>query len=199
MPRRKSKGDDQVLEPTAMLMLPAPRIPKHGKEHEQDPYKTLVGAVPGHVSNEKIVGEKPISRDLTADEKQQQMALRVDAAEKGARYNAWLDALIQHGGDKIAALCTVYSIEQGEARIRQYELEAHVKEGMGATDVGEALDRNNLGIAAQARVLGYWAFSENPAAAINAIKVAQEMRGDTNEVGSFESFLRLSKLQGKAS
>jgi hypothetical protein len=92
----------------------------------------------------------------------------------------------------------VYVIEPSEARIRQYELEAHVREGMGASDVGELLDRNNISTAAQARILSNHAYSDNPAASLSAIKIIQEMQGDTNDVGSFESFLRLSKLQGKA-
>ena len=180
-----------------MLMLPPVRTAHNKHDREVDAYKTLVGAVPGHVANEKVIRQNPIERDLTEAERAQQLRLRNEAAEKGQRYNAWLDALIEHGGDKIKALAHVYVIEPSEARIRQYELEAHVREGMGASDVGELLDRNNISTAAQARILSNHAYSNNPAASLSAIKIIQEMQGDVTEVGSFESFLRLSKLSGK--
>jgi hypothetical protein len=196
MPRKSPRGKEQLEEPTPMLMLPPVRT-AHKHDREVDAYKTLVGAVPGHVANEKVIRQNPIERDLTEAERAQQLRLRNEAAEKGQRYNAWLDALIEHGGDKITALAQVYGIEPSEARIRQYELEAHVREGMGASDVGELLDRNNISTAAQARILSNHAYSDNPAASLSAIKIIQEMQGDTNDVGSFESFLRLSKLSGK--
>lgn len=193
MPRKK-RTDEQMPE-TPMLMLPAPRTAhKHG-EREKDAYATLPGAVPGHVANEKIVSRKPIERALTEAEKAQQILLRNEAQALGDRYNSWLDALIACGGDKAKALCIVYGIKEDEARIRQYELETDVRRGQGATEVGEMLERNDLGLAAQLRVLRQWTYSPNAAASINALKIVTELAGEQREQGSFEQFLRLSKMQ----
>lgn len=181
-----------------VLMLPAPRL-THKHERELDAYASPAGAVPGQVSNEKVVKQTPIDRQLTADEKQAQIILRSEVAAKADLYNRWLDALIASGGDKVLALAEVFDISPEEAKHRQYELEIEAREGMAQTEVGEALERNDLGITAQVQVLRRWVYSDNAAASINALKLVQEAQGDTKDVGSFESFLRLSKLQsGKA-
>lgn len=177
-----------------MLMLPAPRVHKHGT-HDKDAYATLPGSVPGRVTNEKIIKQVPLDRDLTEAERAQQLVLRNEAQALGDRYNTWLDALIATGGNKVPALCIVFGINEDEARIRQYELETEVRRGQGATEVGEMLERNDLGMAAQMRVLRQWTYSPNAAASINALKLVSELAGDQREAGSFEQFLRLSKLQ----
>jgi hypothetical protein len=182
-------------------MLPAVRSTGHKRgAHEKDAYETLPGSVPGRASNERIVKQTPIQRDLTEAERAQQLVLRNEAQALGDRYNAWLDALIAAGGDKILALAQVFGIEDmAEVRIRQYELETEVRRGQGASEVGELLEKNDLGLAAQLRVLRQWTYSPNAAASINALKIVGELAGEQREQGSFEQFLRLSKLQtGKA-
>lgn len=198
MPRKRPKQDETPMD-APMLMLPAPRTPhKHGA-HEKDPYATLPGSVPGRATNERIVKSTPIERELTEPERAQQLLLQNEVVVKGARYNAWLDALIKHGGEKILALCDVFGIEEDVARANQLSLEMQVREGQGATDVGELLEQNDLGLAMQVHILRGWALSPNAAASINALKIVNEMQGDTRDQGSFEAFLRLSKLQtGKA-
>lgn len=175
-------------------MLPAPRT-SHKHERDRDAYASPPGAVPGQASNERITRSEPLKRELTDTEKQQQLAIRTEAKTRAERYDKWLDALISLGGDKIKALQFVYEIGESDARARQYELEIDVRLGMAQSDIGELLDKNNISTAAQAKILGKWSYSDNPAASINAIKLVQEMQGDTKEVGSFESFLRLSKAQ----
>lgn len=195
MPRKRRT--EEPVAPGEMLMLPPVRTShKHG-ERDKDAYAVLPGSVPGRVANEKVVKQTPIDRDLTEAEKAQQLLLRNEAQALGDRYNAWLDALIACAGEKVPALCVVFGIDEAEARIRQYELETEVRRGQGASDVGEMLERNDLGMAAQMRVLRQWTYSPNAAASINALKLVSELAGDTREQGSFESFLRLAKLQGK--
>lgn len=197
MPRKPKQNKDQLMD-SPVLMLPAPRI-SHKGAHDVDPYASPAGAVPSQVSNERVTQSKPIDRQLSADEKQAQIILRGEVAAKADRYNRWLDALIANGGDKVLALAEVFEISPEEAKHRQYELEIEAREGMAATEVGEALERNDLGVTAQVHVLRRWVYSDNAAASINALKLVQEAQGDTKDVGSFESFLRLSKLQsGKA-
>lgn len=197
---RKRRADEPMIDVTPQLMLPPVRTTGHKHTGEKDPYTTAPGSVPGRVSNEKIVKRAPIERELTEAERAQQLVLRNEAQALGDRYNAWLDALIANGGHKVLALCEVFGIEEDEARIRQYELETEVRRGQGASEVGELLERNDLGVAAQLRVLRQWTYSPNAAASINALKIVSELAGEQREAGSFEQFLRLSKMQtGKAS
>ena len=194
MPRKKPRGDEQTLE-APMLMLPAPRLPKHGHDRETDPYKTLVGAVPGHMANERVIQQKPIERVLSEAEQAQQLLLRNEQVALGHRYDTWIDALILAGGDKPKAFVSVgMARDEAEALAHLYELEVEVRRGMSASDVGKAYERNYLGVAEQAKVLSRWVYSDNAAASINALKLAQEQSGASESQGSFEQFLRLSKM-----
>lgn len=196
MPRRKTKGNDPMLEAEPVLMLPAPRSSSSKHPHDLDPYAAPPGTVVGHVTNEKLIRQEPITRELTDDEKSNQLAVREEARMLGERYDRWLDALITHGGDKVKALVAIgMASSEEEAFVHQYALQIEVNKGMATSDVGEQLERTNLGLAAQVRILGKWAFSDNAAASLNALKLVNELQGDTKDQGSFEAYLRLSKLQ----
>ena len=186
MARKKPQVDDQGPP----LMLPAPRV-THRHERDVDAYASPVGAVPG-----RTIKQEPIHRDLTAEEKAEQTALRKSLSRKGQRYDQWLDALIKHGGVKVKALMEVCDITEEEAYLRQYELEAEIRQGMGTSDIADTLVRNDLTTAAQVNILRGWAYSENAAASIAALKTLHDMTGDTTEKrGSWEQFLRIYKMQ----
>ena len=200
MPRKKPRGEEQTLEAPVLMLPPPTRIPPH-RAHERavDPYETPAGAVPGKVSNARTTGRKPLERKLNAEEQHQQLALQEETRVKRERYEQWLDALIEHGGDRVEALVQMTSLSAAEVRTRMSELVAYMHEGRGASEITEILEQNDLDVVARARVLRKWLYSDNAAASLNSIKLLQENDGAGGEVGSFESYMRMAKLQsGKA-
>lgn len=183
-----------------MLMLPAPRVmPSHPHKHEHklDPYEAPPGAVPATTitPSKSQTTEGPIKRKLTKEDEQKRELARADRRMRGTRYTRYLDELARIGGNQTMALATVYGISIEEAQERRLELQADVRTGIGNTDVGEILQQNDLDMTARANILRKHAYSDNPAASLKAIDLANDLEGDRGETGSFEQFLRLCKAQ----
>lgn len=193
MSRKKRTQDEPMVEP--VLMLPAVRQHKHG-EHDVDPYLAPAGSVPGRSSNEKVVGRKPIERELTLTEKQQQIILQGEMAAKADRYHRWLDALIVKGGDKIEALVHMGECkDRDEAIERQYVLEIEIRQGQSVSDIGDILMRHDLTQETQVMNIRRWLLSDNAAASLNAQKLLAELAGDSHSEGSFEQLIRLHNMR----
>lgn len=195
MARRRAKGPDQEqadladVEQGRILMLPPARQHKH--EHSEDPYKVLPAAVPGRAKATSL-GSEPIKRDLTPEDKARREIARAEQKELGRRYDAFLDAMILHGGDKRLALIDVYGEEEVNGRGID-ELHLEVRRGIGSTEVGATLERFDLDATARARMLAKHVYSDNPAASLKAIDMVNEMAGDGGGGGSFEGYLRITK------
>lgn len=180
-------------------MLQAPRISHEGphKERHVNPYEVPAGAVPQTVTG-KVTGVRPsrrsaIQRSLTPAELAQQKEIRALSKARSARYNHYLDLLIQHEGNRAKALSEIFGIEESEATVRMMELQDEVHLGRGGSEVGEIMERNDLTMAARMNILRRWAYADNAAASINAIKLLQEAEGGGANEGSFEAFLRIAK------
>jgi hypothetical protein len=188
VPRRKTKSDEQLIEPT-ILMLP-PAKPRH-HEHPIDAYPSLPGAVP----HAEVLSLEPLKRKLTKAEKEQRGTLVSEQRMRQRRYDRYLAVLADTYGNRIAALATVFGVTEAEAEVRALELHTELKEGIGTSTVADEIERNDLGVSARAAVLRKHLYSSNPAASLKAADMVSEMEGDRQDLGSFESYLRQAKLQ----
>lgn len=179
-------GDEQRLNNDMPLMLPAPRPSRHTPE---DPYESLPGAVPTSVTTE------PIKREMTGTDIKLRKQAQLDAKVRGARYDRYLDAMTEHDGDQEKALADVYNLPVEQVRLQRAELHADVRLGMASSSLGEALEQNDLALAARVTLLRKHAYSPHPGASLKAIDMANAMEGGTSDLGSFESFLRTVKAQ----
>lgn len=184
MPRRKTVSEEQLVEP---LMLPPPRVTKHGHGHDVDPYQSLPGAVAVHTTIE------PIKRKMTAGDIEARKTAQLEVKARGERYARYLDALAEHGGDQEQALAEVYGLSVEQVRPRRLELQMDVRSGLGATSLSDVLEQNDLALVARANLLRKHAYSANPAASLKALDMIGELEGERADVGSFESYLRLAK------
>lgn len=194
MPRRVPLGADQEMSNEAVLALPPVRV-VHKHERERDAYETPPGAIPAKVGN-VVVESRP--GKATKENLAERDEVRREMRMLGARYRAYLQLLAASGLDRISALAEVFNVSIEEAREHEYELHIEVRRGIGATEVGKVLEDHDLGIHERAALMRKWAYSENPAASLKSIDMAQSLEGDSAHVGSFESFLRLSKIQREA-
>lgn len=189
MPRRVKPQDESPFEPTGLLMLPPAR--KHGThEHKEDPYEVLPGAVPPMETT-----RQPLKRKQSAGDVLTRKRLRAEQKALGARYNRYLEARADCGGDKIAALAVVFGLEIDEVAVRQDELHMEVMRGVASSSVAELLEANDLNLAARAKLYAKHAWSNVPAASLKALQEIGELEGERQDQGSFESFLRLAKNQ----
>ena len=187
MPRRKASNDQQDGQEICILMLPPART-AHKHEREHDLYETPPGAVP------HVISQEPLKRKLTAAEKTQQKAIRAEHKMLATRHAAYLDALAEHGGDRVKALSEVMGIPEDAVRPQLLDLLAEVRRGLAVSPLGELLERNGLDLAARVNILRGHAYSDNPAASLKAVDLVNDMQGQTADSGSFESFLRTTKL-----
>lgn len=196
MPRRRANADPPMDEST-MLALPPPRVVTHAHkhEHERDPYESPPGAVPARVTNARTTQQAPLKRRMTREDLSKREAAREDMRVRSNRYLRYLDLLRANGGDKISALAAIYSVSLEQAHERQYELHLDVRTGMGGTDLAGVLEANDLALTDRVALLRSHAYSDNPAASLKALDMAQDLEGSGGGQGSFESFLRLIKTQ----
>jgi hypothetical protein len=189
VPRRKPKGDDQLLNAeTPTLALPVlPRV-AHRHEHEVDPYLSPPGAVAL-----KSVTHEPIKRQLSALEKRQRKEAQVEQRMRTARCNRYFDALADNNGNEEQALALVYQLPIEEVRANFTFLKDDVRSNTGASTLTQVLERNELALAARVRRLRAWVYSENPAASLKALDMVGELEGTRGDVGSFEDYLRIAK------
>jgi hypothetical protein len=145
--------------------------------------------MPTHVKVE------PIERKMTATDVAKRDEARVEQKMLGERYNRYLDAMAEFKGDQEQALADVFGLSPEEVRPQRLVLQNEVCRGIGSSDVGDVLVRNDLALAARASILRRWAYSDNAAASLKAADLAGELEGERASQGSFESFLRLSKAQ----
>ena len=192
MPRRKPVGDDQLLNSEVVLALPPVRVP-HKHEREIDAYQAPPGSVASPVENVRVLETWPAKGNALARAEAREEMRMLDA-----RYRAYLQLLVENGLDRIAALARVFDLSIEEARNREYELHLEVRRGIGATEVGKVLEDHDLGLHERAALMRKWAYSDNPAASLKSIDMAQSLEGDGQHIGSFESFLRLAKIQREA-
>lgn len=195
MPRRKPKGQDQAqaLPEEPILALQSPRPSHGGKEHKADPYESLPGAVKSVVTTSVV----PINRKMNKRDLALRDEARLEQKMLAERYDHYLDALAEQGGDQIQALSQVFGLSVADVRIRRQELQAEVRRGVGTSSVADTLEKFDLGLVARARVLRSHVYSENPAASLKALDMIQELAGDNQDSGTFESFLRIAKQQKK--
>jgi len=186
MARRKAVSDLQEMNANPPLMLPSPRV-THKREHEVDPYPSLPGAMPTHTKVE------PLNRKMTATDLAKRDEARAEQKMLGERYNRYLDAMAEFKGDQEQALADVFGLSPEEVRPQRLALQNEVCRGIGTSDVGDVLVRNDLALAARASILRRWAYSDNAAASLKAADLAGELEGERASQGSFESFLRLAK------
>ena len=187
MPRRKASNDQQDGQEIGILMLPPART-AHKHEREHDLYETPPGAVPHVVSSE------PIKRKLTPNEKEQQKLLKREHKALAARHERYLYSLAENNGNRELALAEVFNLSVEEVRPQIVDLLAEVRRGLGVSPLGELLEENGLDLRARIALLRQHAYSEIPAASLKAIDLVQELQGQTSDSGSFENYLRLSKL-----
>jgi len=197
MPRRKSRGDDQLTNmEQPPLMLP-PAHPRHRHEHDKDPYESPPGAVPGKASNVTTIHAEP-KRRMSKEDLAARTAARTELRARATRYNDYLDVLAETGGNQITALASVYGVTEEEAKANRMELQADVRSGIGSTELAEVLERNDLSVAARTNLLRKHAYSNNPAASLKAIDMINETEGAGNNFGgSFEQYLRMAKASAK--
>jgi len=188
MPRRKAKGDDQLLNPPeAVLALPAPRV-SHRHAHAEDPYESPPGAV-------VVVSSSVPKRPQTPLDATRRTVARKDQQMRGNRYERYLLLMQEYEGDQVKALAEVYGLEPGEVRLRLRELHADVKSGIGSSSLSSILEAQDLSMTARASLLRKHAYSENPAASLKAIQMVGEFEGARSDTGSFEEYLRLARSQ----
>lgn len=191
--RKKAISDEQLIEP---VLVPAVRTSRGGHAHDLDPYAPPPGAVPGRSKELATTAAVPIKRKMTKEDIAARDEARRVMKMRAARYERYLDALVEFGGDQEQALADVYGLPREEVRLRRVELHADVKSGIGSSELSEVLERNDLALASRVAVLRKHAFSANPAASLKALDMVSEMEGTRGDVGSFESYLRLAKEQG---
>jgi hypothetical protein len=194
--RRKPRGDDQMTS-NEIMALPVPQPVKH-REHEVDPYAPAPGAIPGKVT--KVVTEAPmrLTRKMTKDDIQTRDEVRREMKMRETRYKKYLDSLITYGGDQERALADIYGISLEEARARRLELQADVRTGFGNTELADQLEANDVALAARINLLRMHAYSANPAASLKSLDMLSELEGQRSDMGTFESFLRIVKMQDQA-
>ncbi len=183
--RRKPVGEEHLLEPRLMLP-PARKAHKHG--HDIDPYEAAPGAAP-------VTSSRPIERALTAQDTQNRSVAQAERRERGNRYLRYLDAMVEFNGNQDMALAQVYGLQVEDAAARRIELQADVRTGLGTTDIGEQLERNDLSLTARLALYRRHAYSPVPAASLKALEAVSELEGERADVGSFESYLRTAKQQ----
>lgn len=187
-PRRKANNDQQEGQDLSILMLPSARA-SHKHEHVRDVYETPPGAVP-----HQVVSSEPLKRKLSAAEKAQQVELRKEHKHLATRHARYLDLLAEHGGNREAALAELYGMTREEVRPQLLDLVADVRRGLAVSPLGDLLEQHGLDLSARVNLLSRHAYSDNPAASLKSIDMVNELSGQVNDGGSFESFLRLAKL-----
>lgn len=187
MPRRKPKMEDPIAEP--ILSLPPVRpVHPHKHEHQYNPYETPIGVVPGKMTTTTVEPAKETPENLAKRDE-----ARAEIRAAGARWNKYLDVLGEMGGNQIQALAEVYQIPIEEVYERLDELSMDVRRGIGSTEVGRILERNDLDLAARMRILRNHTYSANAAASIAAIKILSDASDEMDTTGQFEFFLRAAK------
>lgn len=193
MPRRKPRSENQTANPVLpdepVLMLGTAH-PTHKREHVEDAYKSLPGAVvPRGTTREPKKNPTPADRVM----QQERLAEQHVRADRYARY---LDALAENGGDQEGALAEVYGLTVEAVRLQRSDLQEDVRSGIGSSSLAQILERNDLSMAARAHVLRRHVYSESPAASLKALDMVGELDGARGaDMGSFEQFLRLAKGQ----
>jgi hypothetical protein len=185
MPRKRkpeSVPTPDVEKMGQLLPMPVPVGTRHPHEHRVDPYRTLAGTVPA--AEEKT----PTKKGKKEDEEQRRLHGRM----RQARYDHFLDFLAENKGDEVGALVEVYGVSREDAVARRADLIADVQAGVPTSSLGDDLRRRHLGDAAVARILARWAYSDNPAASLNAIKQAREIGDGGPDLGSFEQYVRIA-------
>ena len=173
-------------------MLPPVR-PSRSHAHDVDPYESPAGAVPIRLRSETT---EPIKRKMTKEDIAARDLSRKEAKMRAARYDRYLDAMIEFGGDREQAIADVYGLPVEEARLRMTDLHADVVAGIGTSSLADVLERNDLAMAARGALLRRHAYSANPAASLKAIDMVTNLEGERGIVtGTFEDFLRTVKAQ----
>lgn len=193
MPRRKARPDPAFV-PTGetALAIPVPPARRH-HAHEVDPYVTPPGAINARGKLAEST-TRPISRQLTAEDKAARAQARKDAKARGARYDKYLDALAENLGNQEAALAAVFPDLTPEAiAVQKYALLEAVRSGQGSSSIADVLEKHDLGLHARVSVLRQHVYSNNPAASLKAVDMVNELHGETSDQGTFESYLRIVK------
>lgn len=179
MPRR-SNHDDFVQAPLNELRLPVPTPVRERPEHRIDPYQAAPGGVP--TTDQKPKARRKKNDDIAAKESSE--------AADGLRYDLYLDRLIAMGGDKLAAIASIFNLSLQETQARFEELYAQIQHGKASSSIGELLDRNDLNKAAQVAILRRHAYSPNPAASLKALDMIGDLSGTNEEADSYDRYVR---------
>lgn len=194
MPRKKARSatqDANAVLPDMqqpVLALPPGRPMRHG-DRPIDAYESPPGAV--HQTR------RPLDRPLTNAEKRNLVETRTDQKMRAMRYEAYVDALAATGGNKVAALASVYNRSEDAVLLEYDYLIEDVRTGLGSTSLSKRLEAADLGEQAQVQIIRKHVYSPNPAASLKALDMLREWQGNrTDGLTSFEETLKLAKLGG---
>jgi hypothetical protein len=191
MPRKKPKDETQTMNatlPPPVLAITGART-LHRHERPVDAYEAPPGAVIVHPPT-----VEPVKRAETKTDVALKNAVQQEQSARVSRYDRYLDALEEHGGDADAALCDAYGYTPEVVAEQRDYLLADVRSTIGMSSIAAELERNDLSDRARVRLLRKHAYSANPAASLKALDAIGELAGARSDIGSFEDTLRQAKL-----
>jgi hypothetical protein len=185
--RSKDKPEDfGTPEITQEVALSYPVAVETGTYYE--PYQAL----PGAVDNVVPIGAGKAKKKKSKGAEASGNGDPDESARHRSRYDRYIDSLIRHRGNQVAALADALGLPTEEIAADVDRYRADIARGRNTSSISDMLEEYNAGKAARARLLAHHLYSEDPKVSLVAWKLAADLDGDKHDHGTtYEHYLRI--------